>query len=135
MRRIDRLQISFLHLQPKLKVKAMNIGEFARRGGVSASAVRFYEDRGVLLPPSRLSSGYRIFGPADLERLIQVRRAQALGFSLEQIALFFTLPESERRDKAAIVEAAKIKLKELDLHLAQVKTQRRAITDFLAKHI
>src|SRR6201996_4022604 len=112
----------------------MKIGEFARRAGVSASAVRFYEERGLLLPPSRLKSGYRIFGPADLERLIQVRRAQALGFSLEQIALFFSLPESERRDKAAVVEAAKVKLKELDLHLAEVKAQRREIVAFLEKH-
>jgi len=112
----------------------MKIGEFAKRAGVSASAVRFYEDRGLLLPPARLKSGYRVFGPAHLERLIQVRRAQALGFSLEQIALFFTLPESERRDKTAVIEAAKVKLKELDLHLAEVRTQKRQIVDFLARH-
>ena len=112
----------------------MQIGEFAKRAGVSASTVRFYEERGLLLPPSRLKSGYREFGPADLERLIQVRRAQALGFSLGQIALFFSLPESKRRDKTAVVDAAKVKLKEIDLHLAEVKAQRREIVAFLAKH-
>ena len=69
-----------------------------------------------------------------LERLALVRRAQVLGFSLEQIARYFSLPESERRDKAVVIEAAKAKLRELDLHLAEVKAQKREILAFLAKH-
>lgn len=60
------------------------IGEFARRSGVSASALRFYEDRG-LLRSDRNSSGRRQYARSDLRRVAFIRAAQAVGLSLEQI--------------------------------------------------
>lgn len=111
----------------------MKIGEFAKRAGVSTSKVRFYEDRGLLPPSMRSENGYRSFGPADLERLTRVQRAQALGFSLEQIAWFFSRPERERHDKTAVIEAAELKLAKLDLHLTEVRAQRQQIAAFLAE--
>lgn len=112
----------------------MKIGELAKRAGVKASTVRFYEKRGLLALPPRLKGGYRSYGPDDLKRLTQIRQGQTLGFSLEQIGRYFSLPEKERRGKTAAVEAAKSKLKELDLHLAEVTAQKRELLAFLAKH-
>lgn len=109
----------------------MKIGELAKRAGVSTSRVRFYEERGLLLPAARADNGYRSYGPEDLERLVRVKRAQALGFSLDQIALFMNRPEAERRAKIGVVEAAEAKLAEIDLHLAEVEERRRQILAFL----
>lgn len=63
----------------------MQIGELAKRGGVGVETVRFYERQGLLLAPERKPSGYRIYGDRDLKRLLFVRQAKVLGFSLQDI--------------------------------------------------
>ncbi len=63
----------------------MLIGEVARRSGVSAKTLRYYEDIGLVAPASRTPAGYREFDEAVLERLAFIRSAQALGLSLGEI--------------------------------------------------
>ncbi len=62
----------------------MSIGEVVKRSGVAASALRFYEDQGLLIG-LRAESGRRHYARADLRRLAFIRAAQAVGLSLEQI--------------------------------------------------
>ena len=111
----------------------MDIGEFARSAGVSPSKVRFYEARGLLLSAPRRDNGYRSYGQEDMERLLRVKRAQALGFSLDQIARFLALSETDRKAKLGVVEAAEAKLAEIERHLSDVKARRRQIIAFLAE--
>ena len=67
----------------------MTIGEVARKSGLAASAIRFYEQAGVLPKPPRLG-GRRQYDPSILGRLAVLQRAQACGFSLaETRRLFF----------------------------------------------
>lgn len=47
----------------------MRIGEVARELGVTTTALRFYEERGLLAQPARVANGYREFGPDDVARL------------------------------------------------------------------
>ena len=63
----------------------MKIGEMARRAGVTIDTVRFYERRGVLPPPDRLPSGYRVYGTAAVERVRFARELQGLGFTLDEV--------------------------------------------------
>jgi DNA-binding transcriptional MerR regulator len=63
----------------------MQIGELARRASVNIQTVRFYERRKLLPQPTRKPSGYRVYGEADLRRLLFIRQAKELGFSLEEI--------------------------------------------------
>ena len=63
----------------------VTIGEVARRSGFTVKALRFYERRGLLPPARRRSSGYRLYGEADLHRLEFIRQAKALGLTLEAI--------------------------------------------------
>lgn len=62
----------------------LNPSEAARRLGVSAKALRLYEARG-LVAPIRTASGWRAYGPAELERAAEVAALRALGFSLAQV--------------------------------------------------
>jgi MerR family mercuric resistance operon transcriptional regulator len=63
----------------------MRIGSVAAQSGVSAQTLRFYEKRGILAPPARLTSGYRDY-PDDTVRIVRfIRRAQRLGFSLVEL--------------------------------------------------
>jgi DNA-binding transcriptional MerR regulator len=61
------------------------IGEVAKLSGIGVEAVRFYEKCGLIEHPARTVSGYRVFGPAVLERIAFIKKAQVLGFTLDEI--------------------------------------------------
>jgi MerR family transcriptional regulator, copper efflux regulator len=67
--------------------KAFQIGEVAKRSGLSVKTVRYYTDIGLLDPQVRRSpsSSYRLYGPEVLSRLAFIRRTQSLGLSLTEI--------------------------------------------------
>lgn len=65
---------------------AMTISRFAAAGGVHVETVRYYQRRGLLHEPERAMGSVRRYGPDDVGRLLFIRRAQAMGFSLEEIA-------------------------------------------------
>lgn len=78
----------------------MTIGEVAQRAGLAASAIRYYEQAGLLPKPAR-AGGRRQYDPSILERLAVLERAKACGFSLtEARQLFYGFregtPPSER---------------------------------------
>ncbi|MFT4633581.1 MAG: MerR family redox-sensitive transcriptional activator SoxR [Candidatus Pseudothioglobus sp.] len=68
----------------KLAAKTLSIGQVAERTGLSVSALRFYEEAG-LVSPGRNTGGQRRYPRADLRRLSFIMIAQQLGFSLEDI--------------------------------------------------
>lgn len=61
------------------------IGQLAGIAGVSPSALRFYEEAGLLQPGERSEAGYRLYGPEAAGRLQFIRRAQGLGLTLGEI--------------------------------------------------
>jgi MerR family mercuric resistance operon transcriptional regulator len=69
------------------KAKVMlRIGELARRAGVSPDTIRHYERRGVLGEPDRASNGYREYPEETLHRILAVRGALGVGFTLDELA-------------------------------------------------
>ncbi len=80
----------------------------ARRAGVGAETLRFYEQKGLLPPPERNGSGYRIYDEKDLARLHFIRRSQELGFSLQDIKQLLQLTGSiltPRREVKSFAQA------------------------------
>ncbi len=68
----------------KSKKQNIPIGKVAARTGIAVSAIRFYEDAG-LITAGRNSNGQRVFAPADIRRISFIIIAQKLGFTLKQI--------------------------------------------------
>lgn len=64
----------------------MKVHELAKRAGVTPHVVRHYVRVGLLTPTRRRENGYREFSEADVRRLLFIRRAQRLGFTLAEIA-------------------------------------------------
>ncbi|MEO5922006.1 MAG: MerR family transcriptional regulator [Pseudolysinimonas sp.] len=62
------------------------IGTIAKRAGVSVDTVRYYEQRGLLSPAKRMSSGYRLYSDKAVLRISLARRLQSLGMTLEEVA-------------------------------------------------
>lgn len=65
--------------------KALTIGQLAQATGVRPKTIRYYEDVGVLPPTTRTPAGYRQYTERSVHRLLFVRRARALGLSLQQL--------------------------------------------------
>ena len=105
------------------------IGELADKARVRASALRYWEERG-LLPGARREGGRRVWPVTAVRRVALIRMAQRAGFTLSEIARLLdtdTAPSATRqwRDLAAR------KLPELDQHIAQAQALRRAVADCL----
>ncbi len=69
----------------------MNIGEAARRSGVTAKMIRYYEQSGLIPEVARTDAGYRSYTDADVHRLRFVRRARDLGFTVREISELLSL--------------------------------------------
>lgn len=64
----------------------LQIGEVAERTGVTQRTLRFYEEKGLLKPPSRLEGGFRLYSEDDVRRVERIKRLQTLlGFTLADI--------------------------------------------------
>lgn len=86
------------------------IGEAAQRTGMSADTLRYYERIGLLHRPLRDSGGRRRYSETDLERLRFIARAQAMDFSLREIAQLLELRDhpASARDEARRLAHAKL---------------------------
>lgn len=83
-------------------MSSLKIGELARRSGLNVETLRYYERRGLIPPPDRLPSGYRIYPTATLQRLAFIRRCKALGFTLEETRDLLQLQQHPERGSAAV---------------------------------
>jgi MerR family transcriptional regulator, redox-sensitive transcriptional activator SoxR len=67
----------------------MKIGALAKQAGINASAIRYYENRGLLPPPHR-SGGQRRYAESALDRVLLINFAAEMGFTLDEIKLFLS---------------------------------------------
>jgi DNA-binding transcriptional MerR regulator len=130
-------------------------GELARLAGVSTDTLRHYERKGVLPKPRRLNNGYRKYPPDSINRVRLIRRALAVGFTLDELARFlkardrgqapchevrslaaekFTEVESRLKELLALRDELSATLVDWDERLAGKKAgQRAGLLDALAK--
>jgi len=108
----------------------MRIGEAARRAGVNVQTIRFYERRGVLGRSQRLASGYRDYAPEDVRRLIGVKRAQKLGFTLAEIQELMRL-EQPGQHLAHVQAVARVKIRDVDEKIRSLKAIRKSLERLL----
>lgn len=111
----------------------MKIGELAKRSGIAASTIRFYESKGLLKAVSRQSNGYREYPLEAVALLAIINDAQRVGFSLEEIKQ--VLPEdisSWRHDELIAVLHKKIAdIESLEVRLAQNKAHLRSLIQLI----
>jgi MerR family mercuric resistance operon transcriptional regulator len=100
----------------------LTIGKLAAAEGVGVETVRYYQRRGLLSQPERRGSGYREYSETDRARLVFIRRARRLGFTLAEIADL--LGPAEANSAAEIARAAQVKLADVDQQLRELELLR-----------
>lgn len=104
----------------------LSIGEVARRAGLAASAIRYYEREG-LLPRARRSSGRRRYGPEVLERLAIIAFAKRAGFSLQEVRILLGGIGGGRRATRRLASLAERKLPEVEASIERLLQVRRLL--------
>jgi MerR family copper efflux transcriptional regulator len=112
---------------------AMLIGELARRAGVTPQTIRYYESLGVVSHADRSPSGYRRYTPQALEELEFVRKAQSLGFSLEEIKQIVDLGQAGRAPCSSVLAIAERHLETIDQRIAELRELRKELTQAVEK--
>jgi|SRR5213593_1540808 len=105
----------------------MRIGEISRRGGVSVQTIRYYERYGLLRPPERRPSRYRIYSESDLLRLQFILHAKTLGFTLEEIKHILELREKQACPCGEVRRIGEERLTELEKQIAELTTFRNQL--------
>lgn len=112
-------------------MQSMRTGEVAKRAGVNVETLRFYERRGILPEPPRRESGYREYPPETVDLIRFVKRAQELGFSLEEIRELLELRDGPRRATGKVARLVKSKIAEIEHKIRDLESMRGALSGLL----
>ena len=106
------------------KTKPLLIGQLAKLAGVKPDTVRFYERTGLLPQAKRTAAGYRSYDQVAAKQLFFVKKAQALGFSLDEIRRVLSLRGRGAQTCRCVVRMAEATLAEADVKLEQLQLFR-----------
>ncbi|WGH79965.1 Cu(I)-responsive transcriptional regulator [Jannaschia ovalis] len=110
----------------------MNISQVARRAGLPAKTIRYYEEIG-LVAPARAANGYRAFSERDLHKLTFLSRARALGFRVEDCRALLGLWEDESRASAEVKAIAQAHLDEIARKIADLRDMQATLADLVSR--
>ena len=113
--------------------QTLKIGEVAKASGVGIETLRFYEKSGLLDQPSRTGSGYRLYDTQVLDRLDFIKRAQILGFSLDEIKRVIADRRAGQSPCAEVREIVRNRLADLDERMREMKRYRKELASALAE--
>ncbi|MBI1198960.1 MAG: MerR family DNA-binding protein [Phenylobacterium sp.] len=108
--------------------KAMPIGELSRRTGCNIETIRYYERIGLIPAPQRRGR-YRSYRADDVGRLGFVRRARALGFTLEEVRALLGLAAGGQDPCAEVRSLAASHLKDVRARIADLRRMERVLAD------
>jgi MerR family mercuric resistance operon transcriptional regulator len=103
----------------------LTIGTLAKRGGVNVETIRYYQRRGLLKEPAKPREGFRHYPPDTVKRVRFIKRAQALGFTLEEITGLLTLNKRQACLETRGIAAHKLEL--IEEKIADLSKMRRAL--------
>jgi Cu(I)-responsive transcriptional regulator len=105
----------------------MNIGEASRASGVSAKMIRYYEETGLIPPAGRSGSGYRTYGPKDVQTLRFIRRARDLGFPMDKVADLLALWHDRSRASADVKLLARQQADALEARIREMQEMKATL--------
>jgi len=106
---------------------SLSIGQLAKQAGVGVETVRFYEREGLLAEPERRQSGYRQYQIDTVQRLLFIRRAKELGFTLKEIKELLSLRVDEDKTCADVRQQAEAKIADIENRIRSLQRMKRAL--------
>ena len=100
----------------------IDIGAAAKASSVSIKMIRHYEEIGLLKDVPRTAANYRVYAPNHVHTLRFIRRARALGFSMEEIRTLLDLWQDRSRPSAAVKQIADDHIATLETKIAEMQS-------------
>jgi len=110
----------------------MRTGEVAASAGVNAQTLRYYERRGLLREPPRRDSGYRAYTSETVKLVRFIKRAQGLGFTLDEVEMLLHLAEGGPASCDAVKVLAEEKLGDLETRMESLRSMHDALEQLIA---
>ena len=107
----------------------ITIGKVAERTGCHIETIRYYEKEGLLPSPSRSAGGHRLYTQNLVERLVFIRRARELGFSMLEIKQFHSIVDGEMVSCERVKSIADHHLEEIAAKIADLVKMQTILTD------
>lgn len=110
----------------------MFIGEVARTAGVAASAIRFYEEEGLIPEPERTAAGYRIYDPSVIDRVAFIRAGQAVGLTLSELGEVLAIRDRGEPPCVHVAELIDARMREIDERMRDLRKLRKDLAGLAA---
>jgi len=113
-------------------MEKLTIGRLAQLGRVNLETIRYYERRGLLAKPPRTEAGYRQFSPDTVHRLRFIKRAQELGFTLNEVGDLLALRHDPQHNREDVHTRATEKIADIERKmetLAAMKSVLQRLTE------
>lgn len=114
-------------------LEGLLIGELSRRVGISTQTIRYYERLGLLNPPQRTKSQYRLYSEVAEERLRFIQKAKNFGLSLEEIKKLIEIRAEGIAPCSSLKSMLQLHINELDTHIQQLTKLRQELAQKYAK--
>jgi len=108
--------------------KAFTRGQLALQATVNPATIRYYERKGLLAKAKRSPAGYRIYPESTIRKVKLIKRVQALGFSLAEIAELFALQTTPERECAGICRQIREKIDDIEKKITHLKSIQSALS-------
>ena len=128
-----RLALKSHRLNTAKSNKLLKAGELAAQAGVGVQTLHYYERLGLLPKPARSPANYRLYSPEALRRVQFIKKAQAVGFTLEEIKQIFTFQRPGAVRCRGVAELGEKRLRELDARLEMLQAFRHSLAAALPK--
>jgi MerR family mercuric resistance operon transcriptional regulator len=109
---------------------SLTISGLAAAAAVSIETVRYYQRRGLLQEPARPSGGVRRYASTDVDQLRFIKRAQAMGFTLEEIRSLLKLRTQDACHATRALAVSKLRL--IDTNICELQQLREALAQLVA---
>lgn len=103
-----------MNCKKKTDSEPLTTKQAAEKAGVGIETLRFYEREGLIEAPSRTQSGYRQFTPEIIQRILFIKRAQSLGFTLAETQELLSLSIAPNTSRSDVWEKTKAKIEDID---------------------
>jgi MerR family transcriptional regulator, copper efflux regulator len=110
---------------------SLKVGAVAKAAGVGVQTLHYYERLGLLPKPQRSTANYRLYSSDVIRRVKFIKKAQAIGLTLEETKQILDLKEHGRAPCAKAAELGEKHLREIDTRLAELRKYRRALAEAL----
>ena len=122
-----------INSRKQAKNQLLRIGQLSKETGVAISALRYYEEIGLIIPATKSQSKYRYYNPSDIILVNFVKKSQNLGFNLEEIA---EILEERNKGKSPCPKVRKIadkKITELKRKITELENLEKAINEYITE--